>query len=172
MITIVSICSQSLTCLWTKRCSFYGNNHKSFHVWNFQIICLVMDNLWCIVGWLIEFSSWINLMYKLTLWSIDSWQSGIMWQCDLPISINTLLYFFVNGCSYIIHEHYCIPLLSFSWIKGVNVILLPWDGIFCHFLKVGPLAAYYQVPLRHILLVCIFVSWCRLYKIKKCLSSK
>lgn len=32
-------------------------------------------------------------------------------------------------------------------------------------LKVGPLAAYYQVPLRHILLVCIFVSWCRLYKI-------
>lgn len=33
--------------------------------------------------------------------------------------------------------------------------------------KVGPLAAHYQVPLRHILLVCILIPSCRVTKLIK-----
>lgn len=116
-------------------------------------------SLWCVIRWLTFLSSWKIII----LWSIllAKWDN-VMKQC--AIFINIFLHVHVYGCTFAKISMSIIVCISFSLVEWVNAsviratLRLHFSIIYSPFiiLKVGPLAAYYQVPLRHILLVCLF----------------
>lgn len=75
--------------------------------------------------------------------------------------------------SYISVHIVIYPISRYILVAGCILVLGTWTA-FVHYpdlsflliiLKVGPLAAYYQVPLRHILLVCLLIPSHRLTKL-------